>query len=297
MVFDIQRFSTHDGNGIRTIIFFKGCPLRCPWCENPESQSGDYEIFYDHRKCIGCLQCIEACEEGEIYKQNGRLVIDRKNLSDPEKLRDVCPAKALTLVGFRQSIADIMQEIEKDIPFYRKSNGGVTLSGGEPYAQPDFLLDLLKEIKKKNIDIAIETSLYAQWNIIEKTIPFIDTFLADLKHTNPDKFKQYTGGAVSLVLDNFKRLDKRNVELVVRVPVIPEFNNSIEEMEAIIEFASSLSGVHEIHFIPFHTLGVGKYNLMEKEYRFFSKAEVQEDTINGYARIARQKQLAVNIGG
>ena len=179
-IFNIQRFSTHDGEGIRTNVFFKGCPLNCPWCSNPESRSAKPNLLYDQRLCRDFQECVKA-SNGELHYDHGQLIIDHQAITDVEKLRNSCPAKALSVAGEAKTIEQILEAIEKDLPFYTHSNGGVTLTGGEPFAQNGYLLDLVKELKTLGIDIAVETSLHMPWNRIEPYVDLIDCWLTDLK--------------------------------------------------------------------------------------------------------------------
>jgi len=297
MIFDIQRFSIHDGRGIRTIVFFKGCPLRCAWCENPESQSYECELFYDPGKCIGCFECTGVGKNGEITVGKGKINIHREKIEDPEVYRDVCPAAAFRVVGANSSVADILREIEKDLPFYRHSGGGVTLSGGEPYAQPRLLLDLLKALKQREIDTAVETSLQAPWRDIEASLPYVDSFLADLKHTDPQMMRKHTGGDLTKIMKHFRELEKHRANVVVRVPVTPGFNDSLEEIRRIIDFTASLANVRKIDFLPFHNLGMSKYTLLGREYRFVKEMPDWDGRLDRYVSLAGEKGLTADIGG
>jgi len=296
MIFDIQRFSTHDGAGIRTIVFFKGCSMRCAWCENPESQSFGYELAYDERKCIRCLDCMQLARDGEIELDRGRPRLHRERIRNPEKFARVCPTGALTVIGESKSIAEIVAEIKKDLPFFRKSGGGVTLSGGEPYDQPEFLLDLLRALDGMGLKAAVETSLNVPWTAIESSLPYVEALLADVKHTDAAKLKAFTGGKFSLVLENLRRLEKSGTPVTVRVPLIPGFNDGASEIKDIVTLASSLRNVREIHFLPFHTLGVGKYRLLAKEYRFLKEAPHPVD-MGRYLNLARSMGLEAIVGG
>jgi pyruvate formate lyase activating enzyme len=296
MIFDIQRFSTHDGAGIRTIIFFKGCSLRCAWCENPESQSFGYELAYDERKCICCLDCMQLARDGEIELDSGRPRLHRERMRNPEKFARVCPTGALTVIGESKTIAEIIAEIRKDLPFFRKSGGGVTLSGGEPYDQPEFLLDLLRALEGAGLRAAVETSLSVPWTAIEPSLPYVEAILADVKHTDAMKLKAFTGGNSSLILGNLRRLEKSGTPVVVRVPLVPGFNDGESEVKDIVTLASSLGNVREIHFLPFHTLGVGKYHLLAKEYRFLEEAPPSFD-MSRCLDLARSMGLEAIAGG
>jgi pyruvate formate lyase activating enzyme len=297
MIFAIQRFSTHDGSGIRTLVFFKGCPLHCPWCENPESQSYRSELLYDPGKCIGCLECTRAGEKGEISAREGKIHIDRQRIKNPEVYRYVCPADALQVVGEEKSVADILGEIEKDLPFYRNSGGGVTISGGEPFGQPKLLIDLLQALDRRGININVETSLQARWRTIRMSLPYVDTFLADLKHVDAEKLREYTGGDLDLILDNFRALDRHGAKVVVRVPVIPGFNDRDEDIGGIIAFAATLANVREINFLPYHTLGMNKAVQIGREYRYLTRLPDWNGRLDHYTKMAEQKGLITNIGG
>jgi len=297
MIFDIQRYSTHDGSGIRTTIFFKGCPLRCAWCENPESQSYASELLYDSRKCIRCLECTKIAQDGQVTLRESRIAIERARITDPDVYRGVCPANALQVVGKKYGIEEIAGEIQKDLPFYRKSGGGVTLSGGEPYGQPRLLLQLLRLLKGLKIKVAVETCLQADWEHIEASLEYVDTFLADVKHTDSEKFQAYTGGNLPVILENLKRLGRSRPELVARVPVIPRFNDSVEEIRRIIEFAASQAKAREIHFLPFHVLGVHKYELIGRQYSFLNEVPGWDGRLEQYVHLAQARGLTANIGG
>jgi pyruvate formate lyase activating enzyme len=297
MVFDIQRYSTHDGEGIRTTVFFKGCPLRCAWCENPEGQDFGAELLYDPAKCILCLECARLDGGEAISAADGSLHIRRDRIRDPELYRDVCPARALQVVGRDWSVEEILREIQKDLPFYRRSAGGVTLAGGEPYAQPGLALDLLRGLERLGIPAAVETTLLAPWKHIEPTLRYVGTFLADLKHMDGSKFRDFTGGNLKEVLQNFRRLEAAQARVVPRVPVIPGFNDSIEEIRRIVDFAASLRNVREIHFLPFHVLGTRKYTLIGKRYGFLERVPDWGRRLQEYENLAGARGLRAAIGG
>ena len=293
-VFNIQRFSIHDGNGVRTNIFFKGCPLNCLWCNNPESIEPFPSIMFDERLCHMFGDCIRA-GNGHITSTGNKLSIDRKNITDFSSLTNICPSKALTIIGRTMSIDEIMSEIEKDIPFYRSSGGGVTLSGGEPFSQDPFLKELVSELKAKDINVSVETSLHVPWETIENYLDIIDVFLADLKHTESEKFTKFTGGNLSLVLNNFLELDNRGKTIIVRVPVIPGFNFSEPELCAIIDFTSALRNTREINFIPFHSLAREKYAMLGKEYIFEYHRNIEKNELSQFVEYAEGKGLKAII--
>ena len=295
-IFNIQRFSTHDGDGIRTNVFFKGCPLKCPWCSNPESRSVKPNVLYDQRLCKGFQECVQA-SNGALHYDHGKLSIDHDAITDVEKLRNSCPAKALSVAGEAKTIEQILEAIEKDLPFYSHSNGGVTLTGGEPFAQNWYLLDLVKELKSKGINIAVETSLHMPWNRIEPYVELIDCWLADLKHVDVKKFKKYTGGSAELVMENLHKLDALNANIIVRIPVIPGFNHTLPEMKPIIDFAAALQSVKEIHFMPYHAFGAGKYKLLGLGYTYANVTQLLPEDMEIITKYAESKGLAFKIGG
>ncbi len=295
MIFNIQRFSTHDGEGIRTLVFFKGCPLHCRWCSNPEGIPFGYTIMYDERICKDLGECVKAGAPA-IHPRDGHGIhIERAAITDPEQLRDVCPSGALTVVGEDKSVEELLEEIEKDRPFY-KDNGGVTLSGGEPLAQGDDLLPFLRELNNRGIRVNIETSLFVVWEKIAACTPWVDTFLADLKHTDEKKFRTYTGGDARLVMENLEKLVATGNHVIIRVPVIPGFNHSPKEMIDIIDYTHSL-GVKEIHFLPYHTLGREKYRMMGIPYLYGHYKPVAEEELYSYVHYARKKGLRTKTGG
>lgn len=298
MIFNIQRFSTHDGQGIRTMIFYKGCPLSCKWCCNPESQSFEQTLLYDHKLCKNFGDCIKVGNVTmTVAAGKTGIEINRSRIKDPEIFRNVCLSRALTLSGEEKSVTEILSEIEKDIPFYKQSGGGVTLSGGEPLSQGAEIVTLLKELKLRSINLAIETSLHVPWINIERCIGYTDTFLVDLKHTQHEKFLTFTGGTANLVLENLSRLSSLHKNIIVRVPVIPGFNHTVAEMTQIIDFTVSLKSIREIHFLPFHNLGEGKYEMAGMEYFYKDAQRVDTAELKGYEDYAKSNGLKVSIGG
>jgi len=296
MIFNIQRFSTHDGQGIRTMIFYKGCPLSCKWCCNPESQTYDYSLMYDPGLCKNFRDCIGTGNEAVIPLKNG-IKIEWSSVQHTDKLKGVCASRALTVSGEEISVDALLLEIDKDKPFYNGSEGGVTLSGGEPLSQGEDMERLLSGLKKQNIDVAIETSLHVSWEMIARCLALTDTFLVDLKHTDIEKFKLYTGGDVCLVLDNLIKLADCHNNVIIRIPVIPDFNHTDQEMNKIIEFSASLKTVREIHFLPFHNLGKEKYNMLGMEYSYSGKRQVNINGLSGYLNYAESLGLIAKIGG
>ncbi len=296
MIFNIQRFSTHDGPGIRTVIFYKGCPLHCDWCSNPESQDFGYSLMYDRKLCRSFGDCIRQETKSLSSVENG-ILIDWASVTKPENLKDICVSRALTVSGEEKGIVEIIVEIGKDRSFFQQSGGGVTFSGGEPLSQGPELELLLDELNKLKIDVAIETSLHVPWQSIERCLCKTGTFLVDLKHTDSDKFKKFTGGNAGLVVSNIKKLAACNENITIRVPVIPEFNHTFPEMKKIIDFTVALRTIREIHFLPFHNLGSAKYEMLGMEYKCTGIRHLEAAEMAEYVTYAESVGLIAKIGG
>jgi len=296
MIFNIQRFSTHDGPGIRTVIFYKGCPLRCAWCSNPESQDFGYSLMYDRKLCRNFGDCLRQESKYLSGNENG-ILIDWASVTKPEKLMNVCLSKALSVSGEEKNMVEILNEIAKDSLFFQQSGGGVTFSGGEPLSQGPELELLLDELNKQKIDVAIETSLHVPWQKIERCLGKTGKFLVDLKHTNSAKFERFTGGNAGLVMSNIEKLAACNENIIIRVPVIPEFNHTFGEMKGIIDYTVALKTIREIHFLPFHNLGSAKYEMLGMEYRYSEMKNLDTVEMAEYMAYAESVGLIAKIGG
>lgn len=295
-IFNIQRFSTHDGEGIRTNIFFKGCPLKCPWCSNPESRSPKPNLMYDRKLCKNFHECVEK-SDGALSFVGDRLKLNKDSKLNIEQIRGACPAKALTVAGEEKAVEELLSLVMRDLPFYEQSDGGVTLTGGEPFSQDLNLLDLVRELKAQSIDVAVETSLHANWQKIEPFVPLIDCWLTDIKHVDEAKFRKIAGGDLNLVMSNLKRLDALHANMIVRVPVIPGFNDTSEELRAIVDFITTLDGVNEVHFMPYHNYGEGKYALLDMDYQFKDIKKPEESDLLEIIQYTTSKNLKYKIGG
>lgn len=296
MIYDIQRYAIHDGTGIRTLIFYKGCPLSCKWCCNPESQAYTYSLMYDHKLCQDFGDCLKANSNAISKTDPCGIVIHRELLDSAEGLKNVCASKALRVAGEKQSPEELLLEIQKDLPFY-KDTGGVTLSGGEPLAQGPELLQLLQLLRDEHISVHLETSLHVKWELVDRCIGLVDTFLADLKHVQKDKFRTHTGGDAALVMTNFQKLGKTRAHVIVRLPVIPGFNHSEPEICELIDFVVSLQTVREVHFLPYHNFGLEKYQMLGRDYELQGAAQVRDRELAPYIQYAESKGLLTKIGG
>ncbi|MDZ7606709.1 MAG: glycyl-radical enzyme activating protein [Cyclobacteriaceae bacterium] len=295
MIFDIQRYSIHDGAGIAQSCFLEGCNLRCAWCSNPESQSRVPSLFFNARQCKGFGECATAMPD-VISMVDGKAYIARTLLQGAELLQNVCPSRALTVSGEEKSVEALLVEIEKDRPFFGR-DGGVTISGGEPFLQQELLHEVLPALKASGINIAVETCLHVSWDYIKPHLNHIDVFLADLKHLDAEKFRMYTGGDVDRVIENFRKLNESGATTIARIPVIPGFNNSFVELSAMVDFICGLSNIHEVNFIPFHKLGVEKYAMLGMAYTFPFSDSIEETDLQEIQNYARIKGLKTKIGG
>ncbi len=297
IIFDIRKYSIHDGPGIRTAVFFKGCPLSCWWCHNPESQSAAVEMIFRANRCIACQACLAACESGALtWNGSGPLV-------DPEKCRlcgacaAVCCAEARQQVGREMTVEQVMAEVERDIAFYDESGGGVTFSGGEPLLQRDFLSALLRACRAKEIHTALDTSGFAAWETIERVRGDVDLFLYDLKLIDDARHRQTTGVSNAPILRNLQALSQRGHAIRLRVPVIPGINADDESVRQIGAFAAALPRLNGVDLLPYHAIGIDKYVRFNQAYKLPETRPPSDERLAEVAHILTSLGLTVKIGG
>ena len=296
-IFDIKKYSIHDGPGIRTTVFFKGCPLHCRWCHNPESQQAGKEMIYRQNRCLGCRACLAACEQGAIAWVDDRPVVDRERCTLCGACVEACYPEAREIVGREVSVAALMAEIERDVSFYDESGGGVTISGGEPLAQPAFLRALLVACKGAELHTALDTCGYAPWSVLEDVRGYVDLFLYDLKLMDEARHRDLTGVSNGPILDNLLALSERGHDIIIRVPVIPGVNDGQEELRQIGAFAARLPHLRRLDLLPYHHIAVEKYERLERAYAFSEARPPSEAQLVEIAALLRTFDLEGKIGG
>lgn len=298
LIFDIKKFAVHDGPGIRTTVFLKGCPLSCWWCHNPESINPEPELVLFENKCIGCGECFKVCtQKAHEILPDGTRVYHKEKCVLCGKCVEVCYAEALVMEGEEVTVEEVMIELRKDIPFYENSGGGITLSGGEPMFQHEFALAILKQCKAEGLHTAIDTSGQASWQIFEKILPYVDLVLYDLKHIDSEKHKVYTGVSNKLILKNLKKISEYGVPIEIRMPIIPGINDAKEELERAAQFLTEVGNITRVELLPYHKLGGSKYTRLDKEYKLPDLEPPEKEKMNEIAEWMRAFALKVHVGG
>lgn len=294
VVSTIQKFSLDDGPGIRTTVFLKGCQLKCPWCHNPETANKFPEIYFRFVNCIGCGKCAEVCPVESAIDLTSELRINRQLCNKCMKCTEVCPSGALESVGKVMTVSEVMDEVMSDLPFYTTSGGGVTFSGGEPTLQTDFLAELLKQSKMQGINTCIETNGYAGKEVWEKLLPNLDLVYMDIKHMDPVIHKKVTGLANEVILNNAREMAPQ-VEIIIRTPLIPGFNDSEQFIEELGRFVSSIPNIKECHLIPFHEYGSSKYNMLGRKEDNFQAQNSLGEKPQHFKEILEKYGLTVKV--
>lgn len=290
IVFNIQRYSIHDGPGIRTVVFLKGCPLRCVWCSNPESQNLRPEVAHSDSLCNKCKKCAEVCATQAITVNDKGVLINRERCTNCGKCLEVCLPGALKLYGKEMTAREVFREVEKDAEFYRDSGGGVTASGGEPLFQPVFLASVFQLCHFSGIRTAIETTGCVKTEALRLVIPYTDLLLYDIKFAGSEAHQKWTRQPNEQIIGNLKFADESKIPLIVRVPLIPGVNDTDEELRSIADLAVKTVKEPKVNLLPYHRFGQGKYGMLDREYKL-EKLTRQSD-----AELQRAKQIFVSLG-
>ena len=300
VIFDIQRFSTHDGPGIRTVVFFKGCTLHCAWCSNPEGQSFEPEVLYNVHRCVGCLACLDPGLGGMAQREDGSIRVNRAAKAAPG-LAEVCPSLAIRVAGRDMSAEEVARELIRDAPFFSRSGGGVTFSGGEPLTRPAFVRELAEILAGRGVSVAIETCLAVAPRSIQLLLGLPILWLADLKHVDAARFRDGTGGELGPVLANMTTLAASGADLELRIPLVPGFNANDASIDAVLAFAAALPNprgtARRIDFLPYHELALGKYAMLDRECPWKEGHAVERRDVARWEAKAAALGFATSTGG
>ena len=287
LITNVQKFSIHDGDGIRTSVFFKGCPLKCEWCHNPETQRFEKEMQCDKEKCVGCGTCAKVCPNGAISMENGKPEMKKDACTFCGKCVNFCPIGIREIIGREYSVKELIKELMKDQMFYEESGGGVTLSGGEVMAMDiDYILAIAKELKRQDVTLTIDTCGYVPYEKFQAILPYVNTFLYDVKVMDPKLHKKYIGVDNQLILDNLIRLAADGARIYIRIPTIKEVNGNEKNMKETIAFLKE----HDIHpaqinLLPYHDTGSGKYSKLDMEYKGTDLHAPEKEEMESFVRL------------
>ncbi len=300
-VFNIQKFSTHDGDGVRTTIFFKGCPLKCMWCHNPESQCYHKELIFHQHKCVTCGRCVVKCKQGANKIVDGKIVFDRSKCTACGVCTDWCIKEAREIAGKEYTVDALVKEAMKDKIFYEQSGGGVTLSGGEVMASQnmDFVEEVCRKLHENGVSVFIDTSGYTDYANLKRVLPYVDVFLYDIKVMDPEGHKKFIGVDNARILDNLKKLSDDGAGLYVRLPIIGQVNATDDHIEKVIHFLKD-NNIHarQVNLLPYHDIGKGKYASLDMNYRDDEMSVPMDELMQHFKSMFEEQGFnKVNIGG
>ncbi len=290
IVFNIQKFSLHDGPGIRTVVFLKGCPLACKWCANPESQHKGIQVLVDHSKCIQCMKCINICKNNAISIVDNKIHINHTLCTNCMACVHACKEKALQMEGKLQDVEDVIEVIMQDKDFYEESQGGVTISGGEVLNQADFAIEIINDCKKNNISVAIETTGYADFNTFKQVIEDVDLLLFDMKHHDTNKHYEGTRVYNETIIKNLKYATSIGKQIIARIPVIPNYNNSLDDAYKFSILLKEI-GIKKVNILPFHQFGLKKYEMMNIPYEMKDVKQLHPEDLIEFQQVMLDQQL------
>lgn len=279
LITNISRGSLHDGPGVRTVIYCKGCGLRCRWCHNPETLAPQPQILLNATKCIGCGKCMEVCPEHHFFR-DGRPIFEREGCAGCGRCADSCPTGALSIAGEAMAAEQVLKEVEKDRHYYAMSGGGVTFSGGECLLYPAFVAEVAAKCRQQGIHTAVETALFVPWEHVASVREYIDLFYVDLKLADEQKHRQYTGQSQRRILENLRALVKEGADVIIRIPLIPGVNDSAEDMQAFAEVICSLEGnIRGVELLKYNHLAESKYQFLDLPYTAFGRESQPDDRV------------------
>lgn len=283
-IFNIQKFSVNDGPGIRTVVFFKGCPLHCRWCSNPESQLTKPQVLWNKKQCCHCTHCVETCPHQAISQVDDLICINHPKCQGCQKCVHECPQRALTMEGEMKTVQEVIDIVMQDEVFYEESQGGITLSGGEFLSQPQFAYELLLAAKEEGLHTCCETTGFAKPEVFAHIIENIDYVFFDMKHWNEEKHKEGTGVSHQLILQNMKKAVSMEKTVLPRIPVIPGFNDSLEDAKMFSQTLHDI-GVSTCQLLPFHQFGENKYHLLNKKYDYENMPSLHKEDLQDYLQV------------
>ena len=296
IIFDIQKAALHDGPGIRTVVFLKGCPLRCRWCCNPESLALNPEIAYDVEKCQQCHNCVQACDDNALSVQKGKLVVDYDNCTVCGKCIPECPTDALKIFGYETDVETIIREVLKDRNYYENSGGGLTLSGGDPLVQFDFALALLKRAKAEGLNTCLETEGFGEREKFEQLLPVVEHFLFDYKITDDELHRRFTGVSNESILENLDFLVENNADIGLRCIIVPGINDTESHFRAITQLSQKYKAIRQIEIMAYHDYGRNKYKMLGRSYPLNIEAVSKETATQWLKQLQKMGCRNVRLG-